>query len=318
MSEAIWFYAQHDEQKGPVTPAQLKALAQNGELLPTDLVWKEGLGDWTAASTVKGLFAGVAPPPPAPVEQPPEPPPVTPAVQAPAPIAPAASASTPGASRWANAPPTDAPPPPAATAPAAATTAMAPGVLPLSNLSGARLAYKSRDLSKQRVGQATLIVGFLFIIMTRGCDSLGERYAARLVAKSQVAKARFDDEWEAKRAKIEGEIIAARAQEDTPQREADLAKLQIQQTDLETAMRKEQAALERDSWQQLRSAARDAPADQTMWRFWRQLLFVPAVLLFVVGLLMTASTSDGPQRWICLIVLGIIAYSLFVGGVAWQ
>jgi hypothetical protein len=54
---ADWYYTQNGEQRGPVSPAQLRQLAQAGDLQPTDLVFKEGGKEWVAASTVPNLFA---------------------------------------------------------------------------------------------------------------------------------------------------------------------------------------------------------------------------------------------------------------------
>ena len=54
MSE--WYYGRNGQQQGPVTSNQLKQLAQSGQLLPTDLVWKDGMSEWAKASKVKGLF----------------------------------------------------------------------------------------------------------------------------------------------------------------------------------------------------------------------------------------------------------------------
>jgi hypothetical protein len=51
-----WYYAQQGQQHGPVTAAQLKQLAQSGGLLPTDLVWKQGMANWAPASAARGLF----------------------------------------------------------------------------------------------------------------------------------------------------------------------------------------------------------------------------------------------------------------------
>ncbi|NBT35743.1 MAG: DUF4339 domain-containing protein [Betaproteobacteria bacterium] len=61
-----WYYSTKGTRLGPVAPPELKRLADSGQLLPTDLVWKEGLKNWVAASKVKGLFAIPAGPPPLP------------------------------------------------------------------------------------------------------------------------------------------------------------------------------------------------------------------------------------------------------------
>ncbi len=56
MPEALWYYAQDDEQKGPVSAAELRQLASSGRIGPQNLVWKEGMEDWAPAAKIKGLF----------------------------------------------------------------------------------------------------------------------------------------------------------------------------------------------------------------------------------------------------------------------
>lgn len=51
-----WYYTKGERKIGPVTAAELKHLAQNSELLPDDLVWREGLREWMAAKRIRGLF----------------------------------------------------------------------------------------------------------------------------------------------------------------------------------------------------------------------------------------------------------------------
>jgi hypothetical protein len=53
---ADWFYSVGDTRQGPVTEADLKRLAAEGRLKPTDLVWKDGMADWVEARTVPALF----------------------------------------------------------------------------------------------------------------------------------------------------------------------------------------------------------------------------------------------------------------------
>lgn len=73
----IWHYTQFGVQAGPVAAEQLVALARSGQLLRTDLVWKEGMANWVEAGTARGLFPTpeAVPTPSATekVEQPPEP-----------------------------------------------------------------------------------------------------------------------------------------------------------------------------------------------------------------------------------------------------
>jgi uncharacterized protein (TIGR03067 family) len=51
-----WYYSKNGDKCGPVSSSELKALARAGKLLPTDLVWKEGISSWKPAGKVKGLF----------------------------------------------------------------------------------------------------------------------------------------------------------------------------------------------------------------------------------------------------------------------
>ncbi|MFO1043296.1 MAG: DUF4339 domain-containing protein [Planctomycetaceae bacterium] len=54
---AEWHYSNGGQQHGPVSSAELKAMAKSGDLLPTDLIWKEGMAEWKPASNLKGLFS---------------------------------------------------------------------------------------------------------------------------------------------------------------------------------------------------------------------------------------------------------------------
>jgi len=56
MSPVEWYFARGNKQLGPVSSADLKQFAVAGELLPDDLVWREGLTEWTTARSVRGLF----------------------------------------------------------------------------------------------------------------------------------------------------------------------------------------------------------------------------------------------------------------------
>jgi hypothetical protein len=52
-----WHYTRNGQQAPePVSSSGLRQLASSGQLLPTDLVWQEGMPNWMPASSVKGLF----------------------------------------------------------------------------------------------------------------------------------------------------------------------------------------------------------------------------------------------------------------------
>jgi hypothetical protein len=169
-----------------------------------------------------------------------------------------------------------------------------------------------------RWGRPLLFGGLFLVMFTRGCDSLADRYAARLVASSEVAEVQFNDAWAAKRAKLETERDALNA---TDERSLDdnvrLETIQTQLNTLSEQMRKERAEKQVE-WNELRTSARDAQANTRIWAYWRQLVFLPAALVFVAGLILVGSAAEGAERWLCLSMLAIVVYSLFVGGVVWS
>ena len=57
-----WFYAQNNQQSGPVTIEALINMLQQGHVQPTDLVWREGMANWQSAGTVPELSAGIGAP----------------------------------------------------------------------------------------------------------------------------------------------------------------------------------------------------------------------------------------------------------------
>lgn len=57
MSDSVWYYARGEQEKGPITTVQIKALAGAGKLQADDFVWKEGMETWLPAGEVPGLFA---------------------------------------------------------------------------------------------------------------------------------------------------------------------------------------------------------------------------------------------------------------------
>ncbi len=53
---ADWFYSVGETRQGPVAEDDLKRLAVDGKLKPSDLVWRDGMPDWVEARTVSVLF----------------------------------------------------------------------------------------------------------------------------------------------------------------------------------------------------------------------------------------------------------------------
>ncbi|HEV7401379.1 MAG TPA: GYF domain-containing protein, partial [Chthoniobacteraceae bacterium] len=54
-----WFYEYNGEQKGPVSESELDGLIAQGIVLPTTLVWRDGLPNWTPLAQVRATAAPV-------------------------------------------------------------------------------------------------------------------------------------------------------------------------------------------------------------------------------------------------------------------
>jgi len=51
-----WYVGIKGQRSGPFTSSQVRQMAARGELGPSDVVWREGMANWVAASTIRGLF----------------------------------------------------------------------------------------------------------------------------------------------------------------------------------------------------------------------------------------------------------------------
>ena len=60
----FWWYASGNQKYGPYSEAQIRELAQAGDVHATDWVWHHGLENWVQASSIEGLIppAPLAPP----------------------------------------------------------------------------------------------------------------------------------------------------------------------------------------------------------------------------------------------------------------
>lgn len=58
-----WYYAQNNQQQGPVSLQAIQDLLRGGQLQSHDLVWRAGMGNWMPASQVPEVSGAVQPAP---------------------------------------------------------------------------------------------------------------------------------------------------------------------------------------------------------------------------------------------------------------
>jgi hypothetical protein len=151
------------------------------------------------------------------------------------------------------------------------------------------------------VGIALVGAGLLLVVLLRGCDTLGDRYVARQTARLEVVSLAFDDEWDSRKASLDARRTAATETQDAAKVDKEIAQLSQER-------RLAREKLEQGDWRELKVAARDAEAYNHIWSFWRQLAFVPAMLVLVAGLLIQGITRDGAERWLAVALLAVIVY----------
>lgn len=63
----MYYVGKNGQQTGPYNLDQVRSMYASGEILPSDLVWKEGTADWKPASTFDEIAPAPAPAPASPV-----------------------------------------------------------------------------------------------------------------------------------------------------------------------------------------------------------------------------------------------------------
>ncbi len=271
MSDTIWYYARGESEQGPISSAQIKALAATGALRKNDLVWKEGMDNWLPASDVDELFPNAK-----------------------------KKAKDSDKKLPTNGKETEAEKP----RPKAARPALPADV----------------DVAQviRSVGRALVVLGVLIVLMSRGCDSLGVRKVARLQAIAESAESDFQRSWDREKARLEDERQSLQSRSDLNNVEQQrLNNLPNEITELDNRKKTEQGIQRRTKWAGYQISAEDAESSNRMWGYWRLLGFLFGTMVLAVGLLFVTPTTEGPERWICLVMLTVILYSVYTSDSVW-
>ncbi len=167
-------------------------------------------------------------------------------------------------------------------------------------------------------GRPMVAIGLVLVLLSKGCDSISQRGVDRADAIAKKAVEQFDDAVKTKELEIQREIdeITARG-EVKPDEQKKIDDLNKRRTDLATSAAKDRKAKEAGEWRELEIAARTAGMNHKINGYWRELFFVFAAIVLSLGLLVVSWGAEGAERWITLMMLAIITFSLFVGGLAW-
>jgi hypothetical protein len=167
-------------------------------------------------------------------------------------------------------------------------------------------------------GRPMVAIGLLLVLISRGCDGLGKRAVDRAQAKEKVAQASFNDKWDQQRTDIQRKISVLEDKESpSPEDSQTISDLKKSLADLQKNQEKAKKVFDATTLRDLSIAARDAAANNAINGYWRECLFVLASLVLAIGLLAVSWTAEGAERWVCLMMLAIITFNLYVAGVGW-
>ena len=147
-------------------------------------------------------------------------------------------------------------------------------------------------------GKLAVAIGLVLVVLARGGDSVGNRGLARANAKIEQERMELGMDEDMKMPKISSREDFERMQE---RRRQQAEKRKANEKRLED----------------VRKDAREAAISNTKLAYFREWLFVIGSIVLAMGLLHVGFNGTGPERIICLIMLAIITFSVYVGGVPW-
>ncbi len=172
-------------------------------------------------------------------------------------------------------------------------------------------------------GRPMVAIGLVLVLLSKGCDSISRRGVERAEAIAQRAPDQFDDELKSKQADIQRQIdeITARGEikpeEQKKKEQKKKEELTKSLNDLTTRSAQDRKAKASGEWRVMDIASRTAKTDDKINGYWRELFFVFAAIVLSLGLLVLSWGAEGAERWVTLMMLAIITFSLFIGGSGW-
>ncbi len=268
MSDEVWYYADGERQKGPVSANDLKEFVEQGRIKPTDLVWQPGMDDWVKANSIRGLVRD------------------------------------------------DLQEIPLEHLGQATIDAGFDGDVPRIRRRRRRSPFlgSSEGLEQwgQRHGKLLLLAGLLLVVLARGCDSLGAKYAKRQQVLVDVAQAELDAGFRQRRTRVQAKLSALQGQpalSDRDQQQVIDFQQELIQLDRERTDR--QNELMQSTWLDLEIASRVSASNHVAWQPLYELLELVGSVVLTIGLLVVAFTGASIERWGCWILLGVFLLHVY-------
>jgi hypothetical protein len=134
---------------------------------------------------------------------------------------------------------------------------------------------------------------------------------------TQTAVEQFDDDAQAKKLAMQNEVRSVNGREERPDERKRMDELRKQIAEFDATTTKERHNKEAGEWHDMRTTARAAKRTCAVNSYWHELFFIFATVVLVSGLLILSWCAEGAERWVGLVMLAIVTYGIFVGGLGW-
>jgi hypothetical protein len=160
-------------------------------------------------------------------------------------------------------------------------------------------------------------VGLLLALLSKGCEAINLHSATRASTVAQTAVEQFEEDVQAKKMALQNDARTASGRDDAkPDERKRAEELRKEITEYDALAAKDRRSKEAGEWHELKSAARNAKRTFAVNSYWHELFFVFAAVVLVAGLLIVSWCADGAERWIGLVMLAVVTYGVFLGGVS--
>ena len=139
-------------------------------------------------------------------------------------------------------------------------------------------------------------IGLVLVLLSRGCDAIGQRGVDRAEAMARKAVAQFEDDSKTKDIELQRQIDEITARGNLkPEDQKKIDDLNKRRANLPAALAKERKAKETGEWRDLEIAAHTASTNHKINGYWRELFFVFAAVVLSLGLLVVSWSAKGPN-----------------------
>ncbi|MEM6749699.1 MAG: hypothetical protein AAGA57_04480 [Planctomycetota bacterium] len=174
------------------------------------------------------------------------------------------------------------------------------------------------------LGYLLLLVGLVLVVAARGMDNLSADGAARAKAKLQLAQNELVQKYAERSKPLESEIAKLNAdmtgEMSGEDRNTATQTLKTKRDELGKVQKEfadERATLQAGEWLELQADSDNAVPKAQMQGYWHEMGFVAGTAVLTLGLVIVGFGGTGSERWLCLIMIGLITFSLYISGMAW-